>query len=177
MYLVGFGAPSSSKPQSDVSRRWGSTAPFRRSRQCINYTFVLCCCCHQSFVDIARSWTPFYRIISQIIDLARRRRTFAAPTATIFRVNYANIHATYRRRRRINAIHWLDRPIASLCSARYDLHRNWQHTSCHFDHVLLILRRTAPGRTIPAATISTNPNHRRCRPRRIPIHQINAFAR
>ena len=54
----------------------------------------------------------------------RRRRTFAAPTATNLRVNYANIHTTYRRRRRINAFHWLDSPIAYLCCARYDLHRN-----------------------------------------------------
>ena len=51
-----------------------------RSRRCINMTFILCCYCHQTYAENARSWTPFYRIISLIIDLARRRRTFAAPT-------------------------------------------------------------------------------------------------
>ena len=46
-------------------------------------------------------------------------------------------------------------------------------TSCALSTMFLsIVPRTAPGGTLPADTISTK--HWRCRPRRIPIHHINA---
>ena len=105
---------------------------------------------------------------SRVISVRqRRRRTFAAPTATNFRENYANIHTTYRSRRRINAICWSWISIARPCCTRCVQHRDQQHMLCHFDHVLSTFVRSAPGGTLFADAISNTPNHRRHWPKSI----------
>ena len=102
-------------------------------------------------------------ISASCVNLVRQRRcrTFAAPTATNFRVKYANIHTTYRRRQRIHAIQWLDSTITYLCCAGYVQQRDWPQISCHFGHVPSMFVRSAPGGTLCADAISTKPNHRR----------------